>query len=787
MSALLLYLATTIGLLYVWRRFLQPISVAMTLVLILLPLCFAGRALLTGSVYAPIDLPFMSEPMKDYIRDYGADTYNGTLSDLYMQMIPWRKAVRYAVAHGEFPLWDPFQLCGSVLAGAAQPAPYDPINILSLIIPLPAALTYSTVMTFFLGALFTFALARSIGCSEAASLLGAAGFIFSGDVAFFVGWPLARAWVFLPFVLYGVRLVTREVSLRGGVVLTVALLGLLLAGHPETALHVVAIGVAYGIFELFAVRKTALRAIGVAVASGVAALLLSAIAIFPFVAAATETVEGKNRGLSRNQPYPVKSATVAQTAKRAFLPFYGGQPWRDNYTPLWGHPIARVGSVILALALLSVLAVRPRRETWFFSGCALFCLWAAFDAPPISQLLRKLPLFDIALNTRFAFAASLALAVLAALACDGWWTRGARRRSAATVLIVILFVIAIATAGAWQGQQAAGVETWFLRMMVVAEIAPLVVLLGMILGRVRATLAVPIILGLVLLQRTAEDGTMYPAAPQRMFYPKLPLIARVQAAEPKPFRIIGAHFAFLPDTAALYELEDARGYEAMTFERLVQTYPLWAVPQPVSFNAVGDLRSPFLSFLNIRFAFASRETPVPEGWRLMAADRDSVVMENMRVMPRAFIPPVVRYGNSGSSILEDMLAATDFREKAWIEVPEYPPHDIRNGRGTVSVRRAGTGYELRANMTEAGWIVISESAWNGWRAYIDGHRVQTHYANHAFLGVHVPVGAHTVKLIYLPRAFTIGRNVTFGTLVILTLSALARWRKRSRKLSEGST
>ena len=75
-------------------------------------------------------------------------------------------------------------------------------------------------------------------------------------------------------------------------------------------------------------------------------------------------------------------------------------------------------------------------------------------------------------------------------------------------------------------------------------------------------------------------------------------------------------------------------------------------------------------------------------------------------------------------------------------------------------------------MENDGWIVASQSAWKGWRAYIDGRRVQTRFANHAFLGVFVPKGRHNVKLQYLPESFTRGRNISFTTLGALLVAAI---------------
>ena len=79
---------------------------------------------------------------------------------------------------------------------------------------------------------------------------------------------------------------------------------------------------------------------------------------------------------------------------------------------------------------------------------------------------------------------------------------------------------------------------------------------------------------------------------------------------------------------------------------------------------------------------------------------------------------------------------------------------------------------IDAVMENDGWVVASQSAWKGWRAYIDGHRVQTRFANHAFLGVFVSKGRHVVKLQYLPESFTRGRNISFTTLGALIAAAI---------------
>ena len=709
--ALALYLAVTATLSFVWSRYVQRVTVAAAIALIAMPLVFTGRAMFTGRVYAPIDLPFTAEPLRDYAPDFGVERpHEIALSDLHCQIIPWQKAVRHALSEGEWPLWNPFILNGDILAAAAQPAVYDPLQLLALVLPLPDALTFGASMTFFIAAFFTFALARATGLKEVAALVAAAGFTFCGMMAFFVGWPLARSWAWLPLVLFAVR------ERRWGL-LTLAFVLLIFAGHPESVLHVVAVGAVYGL-----ALKPNLRSVGFAVGSGLLALGLTAIYLLPFAEAAPETLEYKIR---RELYAPTSYDTIVSPEVRrermvnTFVPFAHG----DSTQPGWDPLSARVGVVVMLLALGGVAlagsrAFRPRphrtdnqqpatSNTLFWLLLAVVSLLATFGMKPVAHALHALPLFDIAINERLAFAAAFAMSMLAAIAVDRIPRRG----------------IAIA------------------------------------------------LLALVLLERVNEDGDFYPALEKRLFYPRVPLLA----AMPRDARMTGAGMALIPNNAALYELEDARGYQAMTFRRLYETYPLWSRYQRAWFNAVDDLSRPFLSFLNVRYALAHQNVPVPETWAIRAFDRETRRLENTRVLPRAFVPARVRYVRANA--MEEMKDATGFAATAWIETDAYQPHEAPNGPGRVSIRRKGLEYELEAVMQRAGWIVVSETHWPGWRAYLDGRPVRPHYANHAFLGVHVPAGTHHVRLVYLPASFTRGRLISaVALLVALLLVACRAWR-----------
>ena len=115
---LLLYLASALAMLFLAHACVTRLTRGTALVLLLLPLLFTGRALLTGRVYAPVELAYTTEPLNGYRAEIGApEPRNRMLSDITFQMIPWRQALRQSIAGGAWPLWNRFEGCGDVLAG----------------------------------------------------------------------------------------------------------------------------------------------------------------------------------------------------------------------------------------------------------------------------------------------------------------------------------------------------------------------------------------------------------------------------------------------------------------------------------------------------------------------------------------------------------------------------------------------------------------------------------------------------------------------------------------------
>src|SRR6476469_6235353 len=183
MSAIVYFAASIVTLLVAQR--ITRFSRAAAIVIVMLPLLFTGRAMFSGGVFGPVDIAYTYEPLASVASRAGVGAVvNPSISDVYSEFLPWNESLRRSIARGEWPLWDPFSLCGAPLAGAAQSSPYHPITILGLLVPAGQASAFTAAMMLMSAVLTAFLLFREFVGTEIAALFGAAGWMCSTHLVF---------------------------------------------------------------------------------------------------------------------------------------------------------------------------------------------------------------------------------------------------------------------------------------------------------------------------------------------------------------------------------------------------------------------------------------------------------------------------------------------------------------------------------------------------------------------------------------------------------------------------
>jgi hypothetical protein len=769
------YAAVCVALLWLSHRLILPIRAPVALILALAPLLLTGRALLTGGVYAPIDIPYQAPPLSVHASEQGiAGARSPALSDVAAQMIPWRKAVRDAVKNGRLPLWNRFLLAGDPLLAAQQPGVLHPGTWISMLLPLAQSWTLDMSLRFFAALLFAYLFLRDIGCRETAALLGAAGWAFCDYLVFFVGWPVNPSAAPLPLLLLGLRRLVSRGNGRAVVLTVVALLLIMTSGHPETVLHCVAAGAIYFLFELaWAGRGRLLRPLLLSLLAGVLTLGLSAVILLPFLESVPLTLEYFVRRTYYVHAH--RSLPTPESLRHALLnlmPYFFGVPGKGETVSGQWEMAGYGGSVLWPFAVAG--AASRSRVKWPLLVIGIVGLSVGARFPGITDLVARLPLFDVAINERMIFLAAFAFSALAGLGLDRFARGDFGRLCVAVSLLASLVLFALCVL-ARPNLERLAMPRSYLNFRLLAQIVPLISVAGLVLAARRRSrvFVCGCFLALLLAQRGVEQRDVYPTYPNRAFYP--PVAAFDKIPRPIPFRFAALGFSFIPNIAALYELEDVRGYEAMTFLPLFETYRLWSVHQAVWFNRIDDPTSPFLSFLNVRWFYASPGFRPPAGWPELYRGPDGVLLENPAVLPRAFVPRELAYESDPQLRLSLLSKIPDFAARG--VVGEKQAAGLAAGswekNGEASVRIVSYLPERMTLSVEAkdpAVIATSMTAWPGWKLAVDGKKTRLLSYNHAFLGFRVPRGRHEAVLHYMPDSFVAGSVISLGTLMIgLTL------------------
>ncbi len=778
-ASVALYGAAAALLLAAAHRWVRPVRGRIRLVLGLLPLLFTGRATLTGGVYAPLDILYANEPFASRRLEHGITRIQTPLlSDVLSQELPWQKAVREAVTEGRIPLWNRFVLAGEPLLAVQQPAAAHPATWLALLLPPAQGWTFQMTLRLLIALASAYLFLRELSCGEAPALLGAAAWAFSDFLVFYLGYPITGSVGPFPLVLLGLHRLVSAADGRAVLLTTSALALIALAGHPETLLFAVAGGGVYFLFLLSSAgRGRRLRPVLLALAAGAAALGLSAVQLLPLLEAIPYTWEHAFR--TSWYAHALRSVSPLQSARRALpmlLPYAYGQSGQGFLAEDFGIPASYAGALVFPLAAAGLFTRNGHRWALLALGGIGVALWARLAF--VTDLIARLPLFDIGILEYLVFLALFALCALAALGAEALrHGEGSGAFLAGTALTAAAIVAAYRFRRT--GLDALAMPHAFVRERLAWALGPL--LLGaaaVVWARRRAawTAAGPILLGLLLASRVAEAGSVYPTIPASAFFPHMPLFDAIQRDRPE--RVVGVGRMLLPNSSALYELEDVRGYESMTLRALYETYPLWCVPQPAWYNRVDDLEKPFLSFLNVRYAIVPRGYRAPPGWTRIAEDSGGELLENSRVLPRIFVPGALCYEASFSRHLEWLARVSDFAE--WGIVGALPPSReqlVKNGSARVTViayHEQGLSAEIEARQECV--VGTSITAWPGWKARLDGRAIAPLSYNHAFLGFRVPAGRHRLELRYLPDGFVAGAAISLSTLLGAIVLAGARIR-----------
>jgi hypothetical protein len=161
-------------------------------------------------------------------------------------------------------------------------------------------------------------------------------------------------------------------------------------------------------------------------------------------------------------------------------------------------------------------------------------------------------------------------------------------------------------------------------------------------------------------------------------------------------------------------------------------------------------------------------------WTLKAQTNEVDIFENKRALPRAWLTTQATSLTSAQTletIRSDRLpdgSSWDPARTALVEPEVDVSISATNGNAHVTLYKPN---QIRVNTETNGdaILVLSENHYPGWRAYVDGNKVEVLRVNYNLRGVLVPAGKHEVKFVYFPKSVLLGFLVTGVVAVLLAL------------------
>jgi hypothetical protein len=255
----------------------------------------------------------------------------------------------------------------------------------------------------------------------------------------------------------------------------------------------------------------------------------------------------------------------------------------------------------------------------------------------------------------------------------------------------------------------------------------------------------------------------------------------------------------------IYSITDYEPLSLLRYDRFYRVLEPPDLPRPEHRTFTGALQtdgtSPMfrlLDLMSVRFVAAPTGAAalqlVQPGnapkWRVAfrATMGDSyTLMENANVLPRAYVAHEVVAAPSEDEALEAIQAETfDPRQSVVLEIPrdeEARPGNANRAPG-ISLAEIkhyeATSVVIETRDAAPGWLVLTDTAYPGWRAHVDGAPAAIVTANYLFRAVRVPAGSHSVTFEYEPTSVRLGLALTAGAWVAILAYGVAQLVRRSR-------
>lgn len=161
------------------------------------------------------------------------------------------------------------------------------------------------------------------------------------------------------------------------------------------------------------------------------------------------------------------------------------------------------------------------------------------------------------------------------------------------------------------------------------------------------------------------------------------------------------------------------------------------------------------------------------------------VLENLSVLPRAFIVHQAMLVNDDHVL--QLMRNPGFQPARMVLLNDGEPMEEKDKLQQSSDLVVIDDYQservsLSVKTEQPGYLVLTDSWYPGWEAFVDGQRAQIHRADYIFRALDIQPGAHSVVFEYRPQPFYYGAIVSGTSLLVSgVVTGIIYWQRRRSK------
>lgn len=732
-----------------------------------------------GQLIGQTDFLYFVAPWMELRPDDLITISNSILQDQSAEFLPFFLEAKAQISAGLFPLWNQYILAGTPLWANTQSALLFPLNFGHYLFSAPIGFTISSVLKIILSGFFTYIFARKIKLSHFAGLISGLVFSYAMFNIFWLNHPHTNATMLLPLSLYFAEKFLHDLSKRTVIQFALLVFFTLISGHVEiTFIIAIATGI-YLFIRALQLKILSLRLVGLFFSSYFIACLLAAFLLLPFLEFLIHSATWDARGENKLSEVPLGNILTLFLGK-----IFVSDAWSKGKILAHSHNLY-VGIISLPLVIMAIRYAWKKSLVFVLLSIVSFLTF--FNLASFHSLLLLIPIIKQTPLYYFVILWMIAASMLVGIGLDkckelNWKIEPLTIISLLVVLIMSLAVINFQGRDFSQfivdGLNFDNAKYIYLFRAITLILFALIIyaFMNKLKGFARVALLILFFSDMFLVGQEWNPTLKK----EHAYVPSKDVISQFYSDTKEPFRVFSLHNILRPSSNMLINIEDVQGYDVPVSKRyhVFFTQILGGKDIYWRYNIMqyDSELLPYLRILNVTHILSKKKIK-DENLTLQKSGKVKFYALD-KPKQRAFMMYQTINADNPVDAVKRVIANKDQLDD--VLILENNPSDEQRTKviAKYSVEfysRNSQKIKLKVTTSKAGWLVLSQSYYPGWQAYIDGEEVEIYPADYLLQAIKMPKGQHQIKFVYRPLSFY------FGLLVSLLSFGFVLWQLKRRK------